>query len=234
MWRLARICDTMRFEANDVKARPNVQPGRERARLNRTAQARGNEGGYSMEDQKTRLKEKMPHWDRLLEGCQLPGWDDFPELPLYMDQVIYLMNQYLSPLDREENHQQVTPAMINNYVKLAIMPRPVKKRYDRVHLAFLIMVCVLKQTVSTAEIKKLIPVSSGEKEIRPLYENFRDTFQGAKNAFRENMARDAEHIIESDADSISALVFRTAVISSLSREWAERILSLYPEAEDHR
>ena len=181
-----------------------------------------------MEDQKTWLKEKTQHWDRLLDGYQLPGWDEFPELPLYMDQVIYLMNQYLSPLDREENRQQVTPAMINNYVKLAIIPRPVKKRYDRVHLAFLIMVCLLKQTVSTAEIKKLIPVGFGEKEIKPLYEGFLDSFRGAKNTFRENMERDVERINETDADPVSGLVFRTALISSLSREWVERILSLIP------
>ena len=187
-----------------------------------------------MEDQKTWLKENAQQWDRLLEGYQLPEWDDFPELPLYMDQVIYLMNQYLSLLDREENRQQVTPAMINNYVKLAIIPRPVKKRYDRVHLAFLIMVCVLKQTVSTAEIKKLIPVNFGEKEIKPLYEGFRDAFRGAKNTFRENMERDVERIIESDADPATSLVFRTALISSLSREWAERILSFYPEADNRQ
>ena len=40
--------------------------------------------------------------------------------------------------------------MINNYVKLGMMSRPVKKRYSRAHLASLVMVCVLKQTISAA------------------------------------------------------------------------------------
>ena len=94
-----------------------------------------------MEAEKTLVREKFKEWERLLEEYRLPEWEDLPALPLYMDQVIYLMNRYLSPLPREAEQKAVTPAMINNYVKLGIIPRPVKKRYSRVHLAFLIMVC---------------------------------------------------------------------------------------------
>lgn len=185
-----------------------------------------------MEAEKTWIREQMRKWGRLLDGCHLPAWDEFPELPLYMDQVIYLMNQYLPPMTMEEERQQVTPAMINNYVKLSIIPRPEKKRYARVHLAFLVMVCVLKQTISTVEIKKLIPVSFGEKEIKPLYERFRRVFQTTKDSFRENMDGEAARVFESDGASVADLVFQTAMTSSLSRKWAEQILSLYPEGEE--
>ena len=178
------------------------------------------------------IREQTRKWDQMLDGSRLPAWEEFPELPLYMDQVIYLMNQYLPPLTQEEERQQVTPAMINNYVKLSIIPRPEKKRYARVHLAFLVMVCVLKQTVSTAEIKKLIPVSLGEREIKPLYERFCAVFQSAKDAFRENMNQNAARVFETDGAPLSDLIFRTAAISALSRKWTEQVLSLYPEADE--
>ena len=184
-----------------------------------------------MEPQNTVLKEKALEWDRMLDGYRLPGWDDFPLLPLYMDQVIYLINRYLSPLPREEEQKGVTPAMINNYVKLGIIPRPVKKRYGRVHLAFLIMVCVLKQTVSTAEIKKLIPACMEEEEIKTLYGCFSAVFQEAKNSFRENVGRDAALVFGADGPSVSSLVFRTAVISGLAQDWTKQMLSLYREAD---
>ena len=47
----------------------------------------------------------------------IPQWSDLPEIDLYMDQVIALMDKYLcdnSSMDTEF----ITPSMINNYVKL--------------------------------------------------------------------------------------------------------------------
>ena len=187
-----------------------------------------------VEAQKSLVREKLTEWDRLLEAYRLPDWEDFPELPLYMDQVIYLMDQYLSPLPREAEQKAVTQAMINNYVKLGIIPRPNKKRYARVHLAFLVMVCVLKQTISTAEIKKLVPAELGEEEIRARYEAFSAVFRAGKRDFRENVQKDAAAVIEAEAVSANDLVFRAAFMSGLWQNLAKLALELYPEAKDEK
>ncbi len=187
-----------------------------------------------MEASKDRVREKLMEWDRLLEEYRLPGWEEFPELPLYMDQVIYLMDQYLSPLPRDAEQKAVTPAMINNYVKLGMMPRPVKKRYNRAHLAYLVMVCVLKQTVSAAEIKKLLPAGLTEAEIRARYEAFTGLFQDGKQAFRENLQKDAAPALGADSASVSGLVFRAAFLSGLWQNLAKLTLSLYPEADEEK
>ena len=77
-------------------------------------------------------------WRKRMEGYELPAWDEFPALELYMDQVTVLINQYLEPFEIDRNSDSaVTPAMINNYVKMKIVPPPVKKRYTKVHLALL-------------------------------------------------------------------------------------------------
>lgn len=47
----------------------------------------------------------------------LPRWEDLPEIDLYMDQVIALMRKYLSIFDTD-GEKLLTPAMINNYVKM--------------------------------------------------------------------------------------------------------------------
>jgi len=44
---------------------------------------------------------------------KLPRWSDLPEIDLYMDQVIALMEKYIP-----YNEKILTPSMINNYVKL--------------------------------------------------------------------------------------------------------------------
>ena len=46
--------------------------------------------------------------------------------------------------------------MVNNYVKLKILPPPVKKRYHRRQLAYLISISVLKGALNLAEIQVAI------------------------------------------------------------------------------
>ncbi|MFC6170972.1 DUF1836 domain-containing protein [Loigolactobacillus jiayinensis] len=79
-------------------------------------------------------------WLSKLQTLQLPLWNDFPDFDLYMEQLVSLVNQYLAPLELDP----VTPAMINNYVKHKVMFKPVKKRYQREHLAAVITLTLLK------------------------------------------------------------------------------------------
>jgi len=89
---------------------------------------------------------------------KLPTWEELPDLPLYMDQVVSLMERYLTvnipvvegeePLKSVKDSKLLTSSMVNNYVKMGIMPAPVKKKYERRHLAYLIMICLMKQSFS--------------------------------------------------------------------------------------
>ena len=62
--------------------------------------------------------------------------------------------------------------MINNYVKLKTIPAPVKKRYSKIHLAYLLIVCTLKQTLDMSTIQKIVPVGLTEDEIKRVYTSF--------------------------------------------------------------
>lgn len=48
---------------------------------------------------------------------------------------------------------EMTKSMVNNYVKVGMIPRPTGKKYDRDHLAMLIMIGVLKQALSMESIR---------------------------------------------------------------------------------
>ena len=89
---------------------------------------------------------------------KLPYWDELPEIDLYMDQVIALMDKYLSFHKTDDNTTIVTHSMINNYVKLGMMPAPIKKKYSREHIAYLIIICSLKQALPISDIKDLIEI----------------------------------------------------------------------------
>ncbi len=45
------------------------------------------------------------------------AWERLPELDLYMDQVITLMDKQLTPFTTDGSDKLLTPSMINNYVK---------------------------------------------------------------------------------------------------------------------
>ena len=76
----------------------------------------------------------------------LPHWNELPDIDLYVDQVISLMNKYFS-FFYEKGVVIINHSMINNYVKLGIIPAPKKKKYSRVHLAYLIIICALKTSL---------------------------------------------------------------------------------------
>lgn len=94
-------------------------------------------------------------FERQKYECRLPRWDELPDIELYMDQVITLMGKYfgwLSPQDESV----LTPSMINNYVKIGIIPAPIKKKYSRTHLFRLIIICVMKRVLPINDIAALI------------------------------------------------------------------------------
>ena len=91
-----------------------------------------------------------------LINYHMPRYDELPALELYMDQVISVINETLSPLYTGNSGPILTPTMINNYVKQKLVAPPVKKRYTREHLAYFIVVALLKPVFSIAEIGALI------------------------------------------------------------------------------
>ena len=83
----------------------------------------------------------------------LPQWSALPDLGLYMDQVITLMERTFSGVSGAGG---ITRSMVNNYVKAGLIRRPAGRKYDRDQLAQLIMITVLKQALSMEEIAKVL------------------------------------------------------------------------------
>ena len=92
-----------------------------------------------------------------LEEYHFPQWDELPNFDLYMDQVVYYVDQQLRPLYFNEE-KIITSSMVNNYVKNSIVKAPEKKKYSRKHIAYLIIVCLLKKSFSLTEIVKFIDI----------------------------------------------------------------------------
>ncbi len=105
-------------------------------------------------------EHQLQVWMEQVRQYRLPRWEELPDIELYMDQVITLIERYLTPLVGQNDNKIITAAMINNYVKLDIMPKPFKKRYERVHLAHLIVITILKQILLIPDVKEGIFLQS--------------------------------------------------------------------------
>ena len=95
-----------------------------------------------LKELKRRMKEDRPQ-----------AWEDFPDLALYMDQVLSYMPRQLIDLGETET---LTSAMVNNYIKDGLLPRAEGKKYSRAHLAYLTAICAMKQVISVKDACDLI------------------------------------------------------------------------------
>lgn len=94
-------------------------------------------------------EEQYEQWEQKLKLVELPLWADLPKFELYMDQLVALVNETLGPIRIDK----VTPAMINNYVKNKAIMAPVKKKYQTMQVADVILISLLKPAFSLETIR---------------------------------------------------------------------------------
>ena len=127
----------------------------------------------------------------------LPKWEELPDIDLYMDQVIALMNRYL---DNRTKDKMITPSMVNNYVKMKVMPAPVKKKYTREHLMYLIVICVLKQVMPLSSVETVLKDGLEQTEPAVFYGRFRELYGDAfRTAAEEAISLTAAGASRTDA-----------------------------------
>lgn len=192
--------------------------------------------------EKPLIAAKLRRWEKYLLNYRLPEWEEIHDIGLYMDQVVTLLKQYLDYLPPELKEDQViTPAAINNYVRKKIMPEPVKKKYYRTHIAYLIMICTLKQCMSIATLQTMIPMGLSEEELKQTYTAFSKRHRASALFFIEQVREVAAGILDHDEQTEIAtadtgdLITTAAVVSGFSRLLAEKLLLLNGKsAEDIR
>ena len=187
-----------------------------------------------MQYDKPLVAGKLRRWETYLNNYRLPAWEQIPDLGLYMEQVIALLRQYLDYLPPElKDEEFITAAAINNYVRTKIMPEPVKKRYYRVHIAYLLVICTLKQGLSIALIQRILPTGLSEDRVREIYSRYAERHRLSARFFTEQVRLVAGPILDHESNDPDYSVARTdelivssAIIGGLSRLLAEKLMLL--------
>ena len=133
----------------------------------------------------------------VINTIHIPRWNELPEIDLYLDQVVNYLEKYLGQYNVNKEEKIITKTMINNYVKLGIMPAPEKKKYSKEHIAYLIVICVLKQVYSISDIGKLISLTIQYFELSKAYNRFCANLEvSVKNVFSRKEFPNTEKMTE--------------------------------------
>lgn len=123
----------------------------------------------------------MESKEQIVYDFHCPRWNELPTLLLYMDQVVVIIDEALQAFPMQ-GEKTITPAMINNYVKAGLITPPVKKKYDRGHVAALIVISLLKRVLSMNEVAGVLRVLRGECEQEEGYNLFCEKAEKAIDA----------------------------------------------------
>ena len=179
-------------------------------------------------DQELLLEQRYTEICEKLASHRLPRWEALPDIELYMDQVVAVMEKALAIYNTEaDDNRIITPSIINNYVKLKIIPAPIKKRYNKEHLAYLVMICILKQTLAISSIVKMINLQLAQKSVKQLYNEFCTIYENViPFVSMEDNARDTADDLPEDSDDINAFILKSAILSTAGKFICEGVLAL--------
>ncbi len=190
--------------------------------------------------EKEGLTQALSQWIEQTQRRPIAGWEQLPDLGLYMDQVITYLERY----NDGSGDKPMTPSMINNYVKAQIIPRPDGKKYNREHLASLMILSGIKQIVPLATLSALFgedekkwweQSEEGAPPLREWYTRFCDTQREAMRQVMAHLsaeltAQSAAEGEETPADSALRLTALELIVEANARRIAaQKILELLSE-----
>jgi len=119
---------------------------------------------------------ELYEFSKTMSEVKLIKWSDLPKFPIYCDQLLQIVNDELSFMQIGDENL-ITKSMVNNYVKWGMMPKPVKKKYEKLHIIHVVVITILKQVLPISEIKEGIQLQVALHGIERAYDAFGEAFE---------------------------------------------------------
>lgn len=162
---------------------------------------------------------------QLLKEERPAPFDALPDIDLYKDQVLTYMQRQQVLAD---SNDELTGAMINNYIKSGLLPRPTGKRYTKQHLAYLTAICQLKQLFCVADVDKLLKVQPDLSNTEEFYNRY--------TAALDKALADTADSLDGDLpkEKIAERVLELSLCAYADRLAAMQLLALLKEKEEEK
>ncbi|MTV82830.1 DUF1836 domain-containing protein [Secundilactobacillus folii] len=159
--------------------------------------------------------DQYNRWEAQMREIQLPHWNELPKFDLYMDQVVAFVNDAIGQLGVEP----ITPAMINNYVKHQVIIAPIKKKYQTMQLADLLLIGLLKPLFSTETIRHGIDQVTAGDFPKQAFDNFIDVL----NDSLRNLGKGKSEV---PAKTLNDKLMQVAADTIINRIQSEQLLKM--------
>jgi len=171
------------------------------------------------------INNSIENWLKQLDNISFKKYEELPDIDLYMDQLITFLEKQLYVFQTSSLDKQITPSMINNYVKGEVLKAPIAKKYNREHLALIEEICTLKQVLSIAEVKQIEDERyNGSEENIDVFTHFNnlnnEALEQATNETREKLNK----IDNNNKDELIDLSMNLALIANAYITISKRIL----------
>ncbi len=145
-----------------------------------------------------------------------PRYQELPDIALYLEQLLDAARDATATVISEAP----TGPMINNYVKLGVMPPAVRKKYSKDQLCYLIIITLLKQVFTLPQIRSFFEIQRQTYPLERAYNYFCEEFE---NALREAFSFTGQALpsIETKRTEQTILV-RSAVLAATNRIFVEK------------
>ena len=135
------------------------------------------------------MKNNFAYEDKEIAGFHIPRWNEIPKIDLYLDQLVCLLEQYLSNyIKNDDSEKIITKTMINNYAKGKLLLPIKNKKYSKEHIILMSLIYNLKGALSINDIKlcldEIINKSvQGNYPLRELYSSFLEECDNDEKSF---------------------------------------------------
>ncbi|TPR14872.1 DUF1836 domain-containing protein [Apilactobacillus timberlakei] len=165
------------------------------------------------------MNKQYNKWQTQMKSVSLPKWEDLPKFDLYMDQLIAVVNEAIGPLGMDT----VTRSMVNNYVKQKATFAPVKKKYQTVHVADIIVISLLKPVFSIKDIRQGIDEITKNQFPKQAYDEFIETLVEKLHHIADEGEKpvsdnDIDHLLNAIADTIINRLIANEIYSDMMHE----------------
>ena len=167
-------------------------------------------------------------WLTDLNNFSFKEYDQLPDIDLYMEQVVTFLEKQLQIFQTSSLDKQITPSMINNYVKGEVITAPISKKYNREHLALIQEVCTLKQVLTLSEIKQIVDYSYRLEDSSNdvVFNKFNELLNEKNHKAIETSKTLLDNVEENDLANLNNVALELALTANAYINISKRILFL--------
>lgn len=169
--------------------------------------------------------EELKDWCEELSSFNVGKWEEWPDINLYMDQVISYLDKYMNYFRIYDDEKMITPSIINNNTKDGVLPKPVRKKYSRSLLSTLLMFCITRQVLSGRELSTMLGELTVSEDFSKIHKAFGDTLEAQLEHILEQTRSDTDDFQTADRQQLAWIAMKLSLQAFSSGIVARKILS---------